>query len=97
MPFQCILQFQLWVKFNSSFLLQVGIVPSKVIPRLVDNSNASVGELNPNDWDVNDVIHFLKVNDCAAYCDNFAKKVNIKFFNTYACRVLPLLSFYSKN
>lgn len=47
---------------------------SKVIPRLVDNSSASLGDLNPNDWDVDDVAQFLKVNDCAAYCDNFAKK-----------------------
>ena len=48
----------------------------KVIPRLIDNNSSSLdaGELNPNEWDVNDVAHFLKVNDCAAYCDNFAKK-----------------------
>lgn len=41
----------------------------------MDSSSTFLGELNPNDWDVDDVAHFLKVNDCAAYCDNFAKKV----------------------
>ncbi|KAE8752631.1 hypothetical protein FOCC_FOCC000753 [Frankliniella occidentalis] len=49
-------------------------VTAKVIPRLIDNSSSLLGELNPNEWDVNDVSHFLKVNDCAAYCDNFARK-----------------------
>ena len=57
---------------------------SKVIPRLINNSSFSfdAGELNPNEWDVNDVAYFLKVNDCAAYCDNFAKKV--RFYWSYA-------------
>lgn len=53
----------------------VGVAAStKLIPRLINNSSASLGEFNPSEWDVNDVAQFLKVNDCAAYCDNFAKK-----------------------
>lgn len=47
-----------------------------------------MGELNPNEWDVNDVAHFLRVNDCAAYCDNFAKKVKTNLVSlSLLCKV----------
>lgn len=49
----------------------------KVIPRLIDNSNStndSGGDLCPDDWNVLDVEQFLRVNDCANYCDVFSKQ-----------------------
>lgn len=54
----------------------------KLIPRLIDNSNStneSGGELCPAEWNVFDVAQFLRVNDCANYCDAFSKqKINGK-------------------
>uniref|UniRef100_A0AAR5PJ33 FCS-type domain-containing protein n=1 Tax=Dendroctonus ponderosae TaxID=77166 RepID=A0AAR5PJ33_DENPD len=54
----------------------------KLIPRLVDSSNCtneSNAELCPNEWNVFDVAQFLRVNDCANYCDAFSKqKINGK-------------------
>ncbi|XP_030754789.1 polycomb protein Sfmbt isoform X2 [Sitophilus oryzae] len=55
---------------------------SKLIPRLIDNTSSSndlVGELCPDEWNVFDVAQFLRVNDCANYCDAFSKqKINGK-------------------
>jgi hypothetical protein len=49
---------------------------TKLIPRLVDNSGGSceTGELCPEEWNVFDVAQFLRVNDCANYCDSFSKQ-----------------------
>lgn len=49
----------------------------KLIPRLIDNANLSLdsGELCPDEWNVFDVAQFLRVNDCANYCDAFSKQV----------------------
>ncbi|XP_067009728.2 MBT domain-containing protein 1 isoform X2 [Anabrus simplex] len=50
-------------------------VSTKLIPRLVDSTGSSEsGELVPDQWNVFDVGQFLRVNDCAAYCDSFSKK-----------------------
>ncbi|XP_066154407.1 polycomb protein Sfmbt [Euwallacea fornicatus] len=49
----------------------------KLIPRLIDNANfvlESAGELCPEEWNVFDVAQFLRVNDCANYCDAFSKQ-----------------------
>lgn len=48
----------------------------KLIPRLIDNANLSLdsGELCPDEWNVFDVAQFLRVNDCANYCDAFSKQ-----------------------
>nr|CAD7401652.1 unnamed protein product [Timema cristinae] len=48
----------------------------KLIPRLIDSSGLTgeLGELIPADWNVFDVAQFLRVNDCAVYCDNFNRK-----------------------
>jgi hypothetical protein len=42
----------------------------------VDNSGGSceTGELCPEEWNVFDVAQFLRVNDCANYCDSFSKQ-----------------------
>lgn len=52
---------------------------AKLIPRLVDSSGGSCdsSELCPEEWNVFDVAQFLRVNDCANYCDNFSKQVSI--------------------
>ncbi|XP_017781166.1 PREDICTED: polycomb protein Sfmbt isoform X2 [Nicrophorus vespilloides] len=49
---------------------------TKHIPRLVDSSGGSYesNELCPNEWNVFDVAQFLRVNDCANYCDNFSRQ-----------------------
>lgn len=48
----------------------------KLIPRLVDatGSVSEPGELVPAEWNVFDVAQFLRVNDCAAYCDSFSRR-----------------------
>ncbi|XP_069695584.1 polycomb protein Sfmbt-like isoform X2 [Periplaneta americana] len=48
----------------------------KLIPRLVDatGSIGEPGELVPAEWNVFDVAQFLRVNDCAAYCDSFSRR-----------------------
>ncbi|XP_056647986.1 polycomb protein Sfmbt isoform X1 [Diorhabda sublineata] len=48
----------------------------KVIPRLVDASgnNSEHRDLCPEEWNVLDVAQFLRVNDCANYCDSFSKQ-----------------------
>lgn len=84
--FPTLFNFLNFLKPEIVFFVQAMVTGSKVIPRLVDNNSASLGELNPNDWDVNDVAHFLKVNDCAAYCENFAKKVEY-FDDSCTCLV----------
>jgi len=68
----------------------------KLIPRLVDatGSVGEPGELIPAEWNVFDVAQFLRVNDCAAYCDSFSRRVSEYLFNgreiclldlSYAC------------
>ncbi|GLH01505.1 Polyhomeotic-proximal chromatin protein [Gryllus bimaculatus] len=49
---------------------------TKFIPRLVDGGSGPTepGELTPAEWNVFDVAQFLRVNDCAAYCDSFSKR-----------------------
>ncbi|XP_071454837.1 MBT domain-containing protein 1-like isoform X2 [Hetaerina americana] len=47
----------------------------KFIPRLVDSTGLSeTGTLVPNEWNVFDVAQFLRVNDCATYCDCFSRQ-----------------------
>lgn len=58
-----------------------------MIPRLVDNSGGSCDytELCPEEWNVFDVAQFLRVNDCANYCDAFNKQVCIYTVSTKIC------------
>ncbi|XP_058801938.1 polycomb protein Sfmbt-like isoform X2 [Phymastichus coffea] len=48
----------------------------KYIPRLAAGlpKSSESGELAPAEWNVYDVAQFLRVNDCATYCDNFSKR-----------------------
>lgn len=52
---------------------------TKTIPRLVDNSggHCESNDLCPEEWNVFDVAQFLRVNDCANYCDAFSKQVSV--------------------
>ena len=44
------------------------------IPRMADVCpKGSEIKLVPAEWDLFDIAQFLRVNDCAAYCDNFKK------------------------
>ncbi|XP_011501028.1 PREDICTED: polycomb protein Sfmbt-like isoform X1 [Ceratosolen solmsi marchali] len=56
--------------------INVTATSSKYIPRLADGlqKNSELGELVPVEWNVFDVAQFLRVNDCATYCDNFSKR-----------------------
>lgn len=61
--------------------VKVESISSTVIPRLIDNSggNCDPNELHPAEWNVFEVAQFLRVNDCANYCDAFSKqKINGK-------------------
>lgn len=46
----------------------------KVIPRIIDNMGAFNKLIAPDEWNVYDVAQFLRVNDCANYCDTFSKQ-----------------------
>lgn len=52
----------------------------KTIPRLIDVAPAQRREalvgVAPLEWSVHDVVHFLRVNDCAACCDAFLDAVS---------------------
>lgn len=52
----------------------------KRIPRLIDVSAAhrreALSGVAPLEWNPQDVAQFLRVNDCAAYCDTFTKAVS---------------------
>lgn len=55
------------------------------IPRLIDATSVTGNEiergvLNPSEWTVDDVVQFLKVNDCSAYSENFIKQVKVVSF-----------------
>lgn len=39
------------------------------------SGTCETGELCPDSWNVFDVAQFLRVNDCANYCDAFSKQV----------------------
>ncbi|KAF7998240.1 hypothetical protein HCN44_009638 [Aphidius gifuensis] len=56
--------------------INVNSLSGKYIPRIADGwqKNNDCGELIPNEWNVFDVAQFLRVNDCATYCDNFSKR-----------------------
>ncbi|KAJ8672737.1 hypothetical protein QAD02_003997 [Eretmocerus hayati] len=56
--------------------INVNAASGKYIPRLADGvqKNSESGELVPDEWNVFDVAQFLRVNDCATYCDNFSKR-----------------------
>ncbi|XP_063222708.1 polycomb protein Sfmbt isoform X2 [Bacillus rossius redtenbacheri] len=60
----------------ASSYISMPATSSKCIPRLVDSTGycGEPGDLVPSEWNVFDVAQFLRVNDCAAYCDNFSKK-----------------------
>lgn len=65
---------------KSDFIsLQNNTASTKLIPRLVDNSGSSCdsSELCPEEWNIFDVAQFLRVNDCANYCDSFSRQVSI--------------------
>ncbi|XP_019866185.1 polycomb protein Sfmbt isoform X2 [Aethina tumida] len=53
-----------------------GNTSTKYIPRLVDTSGGTneSGKLVPDEWNVFDVAQFLRVNECANYCDAFTKQ-----------------------
>lgn len=61
----------------NSYVQQTAATSTKFIPRLVDGGGGSngegTGELTPAEWNVFDVAQFLRVNDCAAYCDSFSR------------------------
>ncbi|XP_034936370.1 polycomb protein Sfmbt-like isoform X2 [Chelonus insularis] len=61
---------------NLSKLIQddVSSVNSKYIPKITDGwmKNSYCNKLIPNEWNVFDVTQFLRINDCASYCDNFS-------------------------
>ncbi|XP_011311275.1 polycomb protein Sfmbt isoform X2 [Fopius arisanus] len=56
--------------------INVNTTSGKYIPRIADgwHRNTENGDLVPNEWNVFDVAQFLRVNDCATYCDNFSKR-----------------------
>ncbi|XP_063910935.1 polycomb protein Sfmbt isoform X2 [Zophobas morio] len=60
----------------TSYINTTNTISTKLIPRLVDNSGGSceTGELCPDEWNIFDVAQFLRVNDCANYCDSFSKQ-----------------------
>lgn len=68
--------YKLILKTFYCLYLQVSVANNKYIPRLADGmqKNSDFGELAPSEWNVFDVAQFLRVNDCAAYCDNFSKR-----------------------
>ncbi|XP_026463906.1 polycomb protein Sfmbt-like isoform X3 [Ctenocephalides felis] len=59
----------------TSYINNTGCSSNKLIPRLVDSAGFGdlTGELDPKQWNVFDVAQFLRVNDCATYCDTFSK------------------------
>ncbi|XP_014203269.1 polycomb protein Sfmbt-like isoform X2 [Copidosoma floridanum] len=63
-------------KEKTSYVNQSNTVSSKYIPRVADGiqKSSELGELVPSDWNIFDVSQFLRVNDCATYCDNFNKR-----------------------
>ncbi|XP_008548633.1 polycomb protein Sfmbt isoform X1 [Microplitis demolitor] len=65
--------------------IHVNPTTGKYIPRIADGwqKSSDCGELVPTEWNAFDVAQFLRINDCAAYCDNFCKrKVDGKTFLT---------------
>ncbi|GJQ65632.1 Sfmbt [Trypoxylus dichotomus] len=60
----------------TSYVNSTNTTSTKLIPRLVDSSGGTCdsSELCPEEWNVFDVAQFLRVNDCANYCDNFSKQ-----------------------
>ncbi|TGZ47018.1 Polycomb protein Sfmbt [Temnothorax longispinosus] len=54
----------------------INATSTKYIPRLADGvqRGSESGDLVPSEWNVFDVAQFLRVNDCATYCDNFSKR-----------------------
>lgn len=65
----------------------------KLIPRLVDATGniGELGELVPAEWNVFDVAQFLRVNDCAAYCDSFSRRVSLSSYTLRNGRVIHKL------
>jgi len=59
---------------------QSASTPPKVIPRLVDSTGTIAvargreSSLDPSSWSVDDVAHFLEVNECSNLVENFAAK-----------------------
>lgn len=45
--------------------------------------NKKLQTVSPEFWSVPDVCHFLRTNDCASYCDSFAKMVSILYITKY--------------
>ncbi|KAK0077711.1 hypothetical protein PV325_003554 [Microctonus aethiopoides] len=56
--------------------INVNTASGKYIPRIADGwqKSSDCGDLVPIEWNVFDVAQFLRVNDCATYCDNFSKR-----------------------
>ena len=69
--------------YSSYIDFQSTAASGKLIPRLVDatGSVSEPGELIPAEWNVFDVAQFLRVNDCAAYCDSFSRRVSEYLLN----------------
>lgn len=63
-----------WIYFG--LFGQTTTASGKYTPRLVDGGQKTVdvSALAPTEWNVFDVAQFLRVNDCARYCDNFSKQ-----------------------
>ena len=48
------------------------------IPRIIDNANVlKSGKIQPKEWTCQDVVTFLKKNDCSSYLDNFVNQVSM--------------------
>lgn len=56
----------------------------KHIPRLIDlntlaQRREALSGVTPLEWTTQDVAQFLRVNDCAHYCNKFTNAVSIEF------------------
>ncbi|XP_043462591.1 polycomb protein Sfmbt-like isoform X1 [Leptopilina heterotoma] len=61
---------------NATLCVNTSSVSEKYIPRLADclQKSSDAKGLVPSEWNIIDVAQFLRVNDCATYCDNFSKR-----------------------
>ncbi|GAB6027137.1 MBT domain-containing protein 1, variant 2 [Chamberlinius hualienensis] len=66
---------------DKSTAAETSLAAGKTIPRLIDNVSSGLtltshqSVITPELWTVFDVSQFLRINDCAAHCESFSKKV----------------------
>lgn len=46
----------------------------------ITGNEVETAVLSPSEWSVDDVVDFLKINDCCAYSENFIKQVSIYIY-----------------